>query len=237
MLKKDVLAEICELADIPVFETTVGSSIPSDFFTTLLERFGLDTSGNMPERGKRIVEFAGLKWTNEFDSNSSPSGGGGTVTMKGLDAIHNAVIKLLEKEYSLGIDYKEPNLESSIKNMDPFEVDPNVIDKSTLEHKLAQKLFSDWLLKKGIKPLSPYPTGPQFDLAYFDKEKFVVEVKSIKSDNESKQIRLAIGQVLEYSYEANAIPVIMLSQKPLDPKWHNLMDFLKIKFYYPELLV
>lgn len=234
--KDDVLAEICELADIPIFHTTVGSSVPSAFFDAALKRFGLDIEGNMPIRAKRLVEFSGLKWDKSYDSSSAPSGGGGTVTTEGLDAMHQAVLILLKKQYQLGIDYRPATEVKNESTHDPFEVDPNEIDKSTVEHRIAQNLLADWLISKGIKPLSPYPNGPQFDLAWIDQEKFVVEVKSINESNEAKQIRLAIGQVLEYAFEAKAKPVIMLSKKPKSKNWEALFDFLKIKLLYPDLI-
>lgn len=234
--KDDVLAEICELADIPVFHTTVGSSVPSAFFDAVLERFGLATDGNMPIRAKRLVEFSGLPWDKSYDSSFAPSGGGGTVTTEGLDAMHKSVLLLLKREYQLGIDYKEAKEESTFDSHKPFEIDPNEIDKSTIEHKIAQNLLANWLLSKGLKPLSPYPNGPQFDLAWIDKEKFVVEVKSINESNESKQIRLAIGQVLEYAFETEAKPVIMLNKQPKDTRWQLLCDHLNIQLFFPEML-
>ena len=63
-----------------------------------------------------------------------------------------------------------------------------------------------------------------------------MEVKSINESNEAKQIRLAIGQVLEYAFEAKAKPVIMLSKKPKSKNWEALFDFLKIKLLYPDLI-
>jgi len=70
-----------------------GSSIPKGFFVDVADRLGLalDTDLSMPELGRAIVESAGL----DCDSTHTPSGGGSTVTVTGLDRIRDAVDRLL----------------------------------------------------------------------------------------------------------------------------------------------
>lgn len=52
----------------------------------------------------------------------------------------------------------------------------------------------------GLDPLSPCPQDPQFDLAWHQGSTLtVVEVKSTTENNEVHQVRLAIGQIMEYA--------------------------------------
>ena len=85
------MQEICELLSIEPIFPTIGSSIPSIFFTEIASRMGIPTSGTMPMIAKRIVETTHLKWKVEYASEHQPSGGGGTVTTLGLLALLNAV--------------------------------------------------------------------------------------------------------------------------------------------------
>jgi hypothetical protein len=72
----------------------VGSSIPSELFEGLAERFGV-SPGSMPEVGEAVVALAGGRWDDSCDSRGSVSGGGSTVTAIGLERIIAAVHKLI----------------------------------------------------------------------------------------------------------------------------------------------
>ena len=86
------MKEITELLGHSEIETTVGSSIPSVFFSDIAAAMGIPITSGMPSMAKRIIENAGLVWMPEFSSENAPSGGGGTVTTLGLIQIKNAVL-------------------------------------------------------------------------------------------------------------------------------------------------
>jgi hypothetical protein len=83
--------EICELLEMDPIQPTIGSSIPSIFFTEIASKLGIPTNGTMPTIARRIVESTHLPWKVEYSSEHKPSGGGGTVTTLGLGAILTAV--------------------------------------------------------------------------------------------------------------------------------------------------
>ncbi len=60
-------------------------------FTDAARRAGVSTEGTMPERAQRVVEAAGLNWDPTFDSRDTPSGGGSTVTLGGLERLIEAL--------------------------------------------------------------------------------------------------------------------------------------------------
>ena len=67
---------------------------------------------------------------------------------------------------------------------------------------------------------------------------WVAEVKSITSDNETRQIRYAIGQVLQYRYSlewgTSAVDaVIALERPPEDGVWIALCSALGIRLVWP----
>ncbi len=73
------------------YELGRGSSIPSRMFTDAARRAGVSAAGTMPERAQRVVEAAGLNWDPTFDSRETPSGGGSTVTLAGLERLLEAL--------------------------------------------------------------------------------------------------------------------------------------------------
>lgn len=92
--KQDVINEICDLLGIPHRSVSVGSSLPADVFRAAAKRVGV-TYLNMPDACERIVKRAGLVWDAEFDSRGTISGGGSTVTLEGVQALREALRKLV----------------------------------------------------------------------------------------------------------------------------------------------
>jgi hypothetical protein len=112
--KDDLLAEISDLLGLQSFQTTVGSSIPRRFFSELLDYFGLPDDGDAVTAFKNLILEAGIQLDSSFTSEGSPSGGGGTVTLKGLKALRNAISLLLDEDearsastFSDGVDKPE----------------------------------------------------------------------------------------------------------------------------------
>ncbi len=90
--KSQIMTEISQLLAIPEIAPTVGSSIPSIFFTSIASEMGIHTVHGMPAMARKIIENSHLTWHDEFSSELAPSGGGGTVTALGLLQVKNAVL-------------------------------------------------------------------------------------------------------------------------------------------------
>jgi len=90
--KNQIIKEITDLLGLPLVETTVGSSIPSVFFSDVAGAMGIPIVSGMPVMARRIIENSGLLWHPDFSSENAPSGGGGTVTALGLLQLKNAAL-------------------------------------------------------------------------------------------------------------------------------------------------
>lgn len=96
MSKESEIAEIARLVGIPDPGRFAGSSVPKALFDGVCSRFGIDASGTMPEQAQRIVTAADLPYRSDFfDSRGTPSQGGSTVTLEGLQQIKQAVLVFL----------------------------------------------------------------------------------------------------------------------------------------------
>ena len=81
---------------------------------------------------------------------------------------------------------------------DPFEVDPDVVDRGLRGHATTQETLAQMVRSHGLDPLSPGAGDPNFDLAWEnDGTATVVEVKSLTSANKPGQLRLGLGQLLD----------------------------------------
>jgi hypothetical protein len=95
--KAETIRQISELIGIPEYPLNRGSSIPSAFFTSIAIEMGIPVVNGMPQMARKIIESSHLQWNEKFSSESTPSGGGGTVTAIGLLQVKNAVLEWLGK--------------------------------------------------------------------------------------------------------------------------------------------
>lgn len=91
--KARVAAEVCRVMGIPVVEPSEGSTIPKSLIRDAAKFCGLEPAETDPawKVARQLVVSSGLAWPNDADSHETPSGGGGTVTLKGWKAILAAV--------------------------------------------------------------------------------------------------------------------------------------------------
>lgn len=138
-----------------------------------------------------------------------------------------------------GIDYRVVSEDTLSSRRRVFEVDPDLFDRATAAHARTQNALPDRVLAAGLVPLSPSPGDPPFDIAWIDGDDVrVVEVKSLTHQNEDRQIRYAIGQVLCYRFLlqwpiATTTPVIALERRPSDDFWENLCEDVGIRLVWP----
>ena len=113
-------------------------------------------------------------------------------------------------------------------------VDIAALDKATRRHMELQDQLANELHRRGVEARSPGSWEPKFDLVFkHDRTGYVVEVKS-GNPVASHQVRIGVGQVLEYTHiEAAQVefpvqPVLLLETAPPDP-WPELCDQLGIR--------
>jgi len=85
----------------------------------------------------------------------------------------------------------------------------------------------------------PAAGDPDFDLAWVaDGVLHVCEIKSLTPENETAQLRLALGQVLEYRHRLaergiSVIAVIAVERPPKDPSRIEICGALEIPLVWP----
>ncbi|MDA0160648.1 YDG/SRA domain-containing protein [Solirubrobacter ginsenosidimutans] len=128
---------------------------------------------------------------------------------------------------------------------EPFEVDPDKLDRATRAHAELQNFLAERLEALGLKPLSPaLPHDPEFDIAWrHDGRLHVCEVKTTTSANRDRQLRLALGQVLHYAkqLEQRGETVRTLVLTPGSPPetgdiWSSVMDGVGVGWITREMI-
>lgn len=142
---------------------------------------------------------------------------------------------LADDDAAIGLAYHETGPGKVTHAMKPFDIDPDVVDRGREGHRQTQQELVERLHVLGLVPLSPKPQGPQYDVAWMTKSHAsVAEVKSITKDNEEKQLRLGLGQVLRYRHQVQTtsgvltVPVLAIEADPVSDSWPELCQLLGV---------
>ncbi len=147
------------------------------------------------------------------------------------------------KSEELGIPYRPADEEVAISERDPFAVDPALVERANRSHASTQNALAEYLRSKGIEPRSSRPEEPNFDLAWLQGDAiFVAEIKSLTVDNEEKQLRLGLGQVLRYQHllaqnGKQVRAVLVIEREPSDTSWVELCKTLGILLVWPSIMM
>jgi hypothetical protein len=190
-----------------------------------------------------IVEYAGEFEVDEADPyyfTAAPETGGGPtrqVVMFRLHPLGEARVenparparRIVHSLLSTGYRHVDPNQGSAPR--DPFTVDPDALDRGLRGHMLTQEALAELVQRQGFDALSPGSGDPPFDLAWRAGHTItIVEVKSMTGANEALQIRLGLGQVLDYKHQ---LELADESVEPAAPRWLSLCARHDVELVWP----
>ena len=133
-----------------------------------------------------------------------------------------------------------PEPPPSSKEPIPFEVDPDVVDRGRRAHVVTENVLHRAIDQAGMSPRIPEDDEPNYDVAWDDGDAITVaEVKSLTAANEVKQLRLGLGQLLDYQSQLGAKgrevrAVLAVERKPVDPRWIRLCRRHGVTLAWPE---
>lgn len=138
----------------------------------------------------------------------------------------------------IGGPYRPANVEASVAQRDPFEVDPALVERALRGHAATQNDLAAYVRGRGFEPRSPTSSDPGFDLAWrAGSTTFVAEVKSTTGLNEERQLRLGLGQVLRYQQllqgRGPVRAVLAVERTPADEAWLGLCSHLGVTLAWP----
>ena len=143
---------------------------------------------------------------------------------------------IVEKDYrirldqGLGREYVEADEHAEMQPTAPEHtgIDPDLGGRGLRAHNVTQNLLARAVREAGHEPRRPKPDEPQYDLAWEAGDvTWVAEVKSITPQNEERQLRLGLGQVLRYRQlleeEGRTVRAMIATEvMPTDPTWSEL---------------
>lgn len=112
----------------------------------------------------------------------------------------------------------------------PLTRDLTQLDRGTAAHEATVTALVNYLGNKGVLVQAPGRHAPRFDAGWaVDDIVYIAEVKSLGDVNQDQQIRLGLGQVLDYVHQLErqqtfglVHPVVILERRPNDERWPQL---------------
>jgi hypothetical protein len=159
-----------------------------------------------------------------------------------IDAYHELLYLSEQAEAEtipIGRVFVEDDEEAAPRASAPGQPDPDLVGRGSRAHAYTRNALAAHLKSLGIQPLDPAASDPPFDLAWWrGGVLYVAEVKSLTRENEQRQLRLGLGQILYYCYllrgrAEHVIPVLAPERKPRDAEWGQLCKTLNIRFAFP----
>lgn len=123
-----------------------------------------------------------------------------------------------------------------------FARDPAEFERALIGHVDTQNALARFVRQLGFEPLSPAASPAQFDVAWVTNagEIWVAEVKSVTKVNESIQLRLGLGQVLEYAWRLSVHhsrpvrAVVIPERRPMDSAWIDVVKSAGVVLTWPN---
>ncbi|WP_445284736.1 hypothetical protein [Streptomyces sp. DSM 118148] len=116
-------------------------------------------------------------------------------------------------------------------------LDLSSLDEGTAAHESTVEALIRHLAGRGVEVHSYARNSPRFDAGWaIGQDIFIAEVKSLTGTTQDQQIRLGIGQVLDYAHQLRLTvsgrsirPVLVLEKVPADDRWISLAQEVGIQ--------
>ena len=134
---------------------------------------------------------------------------------------------------AIGGDYVDADESVLTREGVVFKRDPQQVDRGLRAHAMTQNMLANWLRERAIVPLRAGSVN--FDLAWeVDGGLYVAEIKSLHEVNERNQIRLGMGEVIDFAYRlGGARKVLAVEREPHESRWTEVCAFAGIRLVWP----
>lgn len=143
----------------------------------------------------------------------------------------------------LGVPFIQLDTDVATAAAKVFERDPDAVDRSLRAHRDTLNCLAICVEEAGYKALRADDPACAFDLAWeTDTGVFVAEVKSLHGQNERAQLRLGLGQVLDYAdwlavagREIAAV-VLAVERAPTEIRWVGICARHNVTLVWPDTM-
>jgi hypothetical protein len=117
-------------------------------------------------------------------------------------------------------------------------LDAELIERALAGHARVQNALAEFVRTQGLVPVSPSTSGPDFDLGWVGIEFTVAEIKSLSGGNVERQLRLGLGQVIQYRTMLRRSGVVaqavLAVERPVDRFWVEVCSSAGVILTWPD---
>jgi hypothetical protein len=141
-----------------------------------------------------------------------------------------------------GGTYRAPDTDVSAAVVEVFTRDPVQVERGLRGHNVTQERLAELVRENALIPRSSTDLRCDYDLAWDQAGMvYVAEVKSLTRQNERLQLRLGLGQVLEYAHRLRSEgwmvqPVLAVEREPSDPTWVQICEGQGVRLVWPAIM-
>ena len=141
-----------------------------------------------------------------------------------------------------GRDFRNRNEDVDPAPAVAASIDPDAAGRGLRAHRRLENELATAARSRGLKPRDPPLEGPAYDLAWVVNDILTVcEVKSLTTANQASQIRLGLGQVLDYAFTLRersqpVRPVLVVERAPASTHWWELCREHGVILVWPDTL-
>lgn len=120
-----------------------------------------------------------------------------------------------------------------------LDLNLDLIERGSAAHRSLQNRLARYLRDNGSDPRRPDRGEPLYDLAWLaGGHEWVAEIKSLRRANETQQLRLGLGQVLQYTTRLGALgrfvrPSLVIEGEPTDLLWIEVCASVGVTLSWP----
>ena len=142
----------------------------------------------------------------------------------------------------VGVTYRRSTLRPSAdksRRLPCIAVDLDAQERRTATHRQLVNGLADWVAETGRLPLSPVQRDCLFDVGWSVGATFhVAKIKTITDGNESQQMRLGLGQLLDYRHTLlkdrnRVVAHLVLSCEPSDDHMVEVCNAHRVRVSWP----
>jgi hypothetical protein len=142
-------------------------------------------------------------------------------------------------EIAFGVPYVTSPPPKGVALGQPFDVDPDTVDRALAAHHATLVALAAWVESQGWAPRLPASGEPLYDLAWVSSNIVnVAEVKSTTAANRESQLRLGLGQVLRYRQQLSGpghdvTPWLVAENEVSDLSWGSTCADVGVRLFWP----
>ena len=121
-----------------------------------------------------------------------------------------------------------------------LRIDLDALEKGTKRHEATRTALADFLTANGISPRE-HGLEAAFDLGWIGKDGslWITEVKSLARTSERQQLRLGLGQLLDYRHactraDRTILEALVVEHEPSDLQWVGICAAVGVVLAWPD---